>query len=605
MALYREGKAAMAADGTVTGTGTKWQSSLSLIRPGATIMFLSSPIQMAVVNKVVSDTEIKAITTKGAVVASSDYAILLSDSLTVDGLAQDVAETLRYYQSQETVIADAVEFFMTFDFESLQNLANQVKADSQSAGMSAAAAAASEAAAKTSETNAKESEVAAKIAKDQVQQIINDAGEKSTLLALASDEDGSGDALLAVKQPFAGAVRRTQHDKNADIVSIKDFGASGDGITNDSAAFTAAKNYVTSGRNILALTDGDFNLEDIPATPSGGFGNDIKGLYVRSNKPSVFGVVEGSASEPSQTIDPSLWVQKIVRKDNPGDPYAHNIGAIYGGVVAKGDGVNVTNGTWMSGFFNCKLDGTLLESGVSDVRGNAIGLAGFAESVKPADGHITCGVWAVGSSPTMTAKEFSDFSGNFSTVGAEINLNINHPQAELGSGKGESAGLFINNYRKGSDYPTDPTLRDISIGVWLNGTDINGTYNSNNVDIYNGYQTGIMVDKIKYYGIEFGKYMANGAVGIKFPNSYAGMKHRMDTAIALGDHKVNLGNYTGSVFFDGDMWLNSGNLYLKAGGSARTIIGTTGVGTTGNSTATHAIRVNIGGVEYDILARKV
>ncbi len=169
MALYREGKAAMAADGTVTGTGTKWQSSLSLIRPGATIMFLSSPIQMAVVNKVVSDTEIKAITTKGAVVASSDYAILLSDSLTVDGLAQDVAETLRYYQSQETVIADAVEFFKTFDFESLQNLANQVKADSQSAGASATAAAASESAAKTSETNAKASETAANSAKTDAQ----------------------------------------------------------------------------------------------------------------------------------------------------------------------------------------------------------------------------------------------------------------------------------------------------------------------------------------------------------------------------------------------------------------------------------------------------
>ncbi|HBS5944437.1 TPA: tail fiber domain-containing protein [Klebsiella pneumoniae] len=167
MALYREGKAAMAADGTVTGTGTKWQSSLSLIRPGATIMFLSSPIQMAVVNKVVSDTEIKAITTKGAVVASTDYAILLSDSLTVDGLAQDVAETLRYYQSQETVIADAVEFFKDFDFEALQNLANQVKADSEAAGASAAAAAASEGAAKTSETNSKASEQAALTARQQ------------------------------------------------------------------------------------------------------------------------------------------------------------------------------------------------------------------------------------------------------------------------------------------------------------------------------------------------------------------------------------------------------------------------------------------------------
>lgn len=188
MALYREGKAAMTADGTVTGTGTKWQSSLSLIRPGATIMFLSSPIQMAVVNKVVSDTEIKAITTNGAVVASTDYAILLSDSLTVDGLAQDVAETLRYYQSQETVIADAVEFFKNFDFESLQNLANQIKADSEAAESSAAEAEASKDAAKISETNSKASEVAAETARDQVQQIINDAGEQSTLVALAQPD---------------------------------------------------------------------------------------------------------------------------------------------------------------------------------------------------------------------------------------------------------------------------------------------------------------------------------------------------------------------------------------------------------------------------------
>lgn len=195
MALYREGKAAMAADGTVTGTGTKWQSSLSLIRPGATIMFLSSPIKMAVVNKVVSDTEIKAITTNGAVVASTDYAILLSDSLTVDGLAQDVAETLRYYQSQETVIADAVEFFKEFDFESLQNLANQIKADSEASESSAAAAAASESKAKTSEDNAKSSEnaaknseVAAETTRDQIQQIIDNAGDQSTLVVLAQPD---------------------------------------------------------------------------------------------------------------------------------------------------------------------------------------------------------------------------------------------------------------------------------------------------------------------------------------------------------------------------------------------------------------------------------
>lgn len=185
MALYRQGKAAMDANGVITGTGTKWQSALSLIRPGSTIMFLSSPIQMAVINKVVSDTQINAITTNGAVVPSSDYAILLSDSLTVDGLAQDVAETLRYYQSQETVIAEALEFFKDFDLNALQELADQVKADAEASATNAAAAAASEGAAKTSEINAKASEVAAGTARDQVQHIIDNAGDQSTLAVLA------------------------------------------------------------------------------------------------------------------------------------------------------------------------------------------------------------------------------------------------------------------------------------------------------------------------------------------------------------------------------------------------------------------------------------
>jgi hypothetical protein len=198
MALYREGKAALAADGTVTGTGTKWQSSLSLIRPGATIMFLSSPIQIAVVNKVVSDTEIKAITTNGAVVASTDYAILLSDSLTVDGLAQDVAETLRYYQSQETAIADAVDSFKDFDFELFKNLASQVKADSEAANVSAANAADSENSSKTSETNAKTSETNAKSSEN--------AAKTSEIAA-----ENARDAAVAAQQESENAAAESKN----------------------------------------------------------------------------------------------------------------------------------------------------------------------------------------------------------------------------------------------------------------------------------------------------------------------------------------------------------------------------------------------------------
>lgn len=147
MAIYRQGQASMDAQGYVTGYDTKWREQLTLIRPGATIFFLTQPLQAAVITEVISDTSIRAITTGGAVVQKTNYLILLHDSLTVDGLAQDVAETLRYYQSKETVIEEAIEFFKDFDIDSLKQLVDQVKQGAESAKQSAEAA-------KTSETNA-------------------------------------------------------------------------------------------------------------------------------------------------------------------------------------------------------------------------------------------------------------------------------------------------------------------------------------------------------------------------------------------------------------------------------------------------------------------
>ncbi|MGS9609518.1 tail fiber domain-containing protein [Salmonella enterica subsp. enterica serovar Infantis] len=131
MALYRIGTAAMDAQGVITGTGTKWREPLSLIRTGATIVFLTTPLKLAVISDIVSDTEMKAIQTDGEPVPNGNYVILLNDSLTVDGMAQDVAETLRYYQSKETVIEEAIEFFKSFDLKTLQDLINQVKGDAE------------------------------------------------------------------------------------------------------------------------------------------------------------------------------------------------------------------------------------------------------------------------------------------------------------------------------------------------------------------------------------------------------------------------------------------------------------------------------------------
>lgn len=136
MAIYRTGQASMDAQGYITGYDTKWREQLTLIRPGATIFFIDAPFQAAVISEVISDTQIRAITTGGAEIGRSNYIILLHDSITVDGLAQDVAETLRYYQSKETQIEEAIEFFKNFDLQKLIDLRDETVRNAASAAQS-------------------------------------------------------------------------------------------------------------------------------------------------------------------------------------------------------------------------------------------------------------------------------------------------------------------------------------------------------------------------------------------------------------------------------------------------------------------------------------
>ena len=54
-------------------------------------------------------------------------------------------------------------------------------------------------------------------------------GDSTLRSDLSSTSAGKGDELIAIKQPYTGAIARTQHDKNKDVLNIKDFGAIGDG----------------------------------------------------------------------------------------------------------------------------------------------------------------------------------------------------------------------------------------------------------------------------------------------------------------------------------------------------------------------------------------
>ena len=253
MAIYRTGQASMDAQGYITGYGTKWREQLTLIRSGATIIFLSNPLQFGVITEVINDTSMRAITTNGAVVSKVNYVIFLHDSLTVDGLAQDVAETLRYYQGKETEFAHFIEFLKDFDFKKLEDLTNQTKASAAAAKTSETNAKASETKAKTSETNAKTSETNAKASETAANNSKNaakasqDAAKASENAANNSKNAAATSATNAKNSENAAKAAQSQAE-GAEAAALASEEAAAASAAAAKASQTAAKTSETNAK---------------------------------------------------------------------------------------------------------------------------------------------------------------------------------------------------------------------------------------------------------------------------------------------------------------------------------------------------------------------
>lgn len=119
------------------------------------------------------------------------------------------------------------------------------------------------------------------------------------MIDLASSADGKGDALIAVKQPLTGSVSRTQHDKNLDQISVKDFGAKLDGATDDTAAFQAAAAtgrpvfvpYTAAAIKLSSFVDGTFYSEKKMNFTGGGYANII--TIGKQNFAAQFNLIKG------------------------------------------------------------------------------------------------------------------------------------------------------------------------------------------------------------------------------------------------------------------------------------------------------------------------
>jgi hypothetical protein len=94
---------------TLTGTGTNFAAAGTLIRNGCTVIVLTSPPQAFQITGVTSATQLAVSpAVSPAIPAGTRYAILLSDSLSVDGLALDIAETFGMYQRYMGGFADVM-----------------------------------------------------------------------------------------------------------------------------------------------------------------------------------------------------------------------------------------------------------------------------------------------------------------------------------------------------------------------------------------------------------------------------------------------------------------------------------------------------------------
>lgn len=247
MAIYRTGQASMDADGYITGYGTKWKTALTLIRPGATIVFASNPVAYATIIEIVSDTSLRAISSGGVVVPKGDYVILLHDSLTVDGLAQDVAETLRYYQGQETMYQEFVEFLKGFDWQRMEQLGEKAYADAKAAEASANAA-------KASETNANASKNAAAgsatTASQKATEAANSAGAAKT-----SETNANASKTAAANSAAAAASSATTAGQHKDAAAASASAArtsEGNASSSKNAAAASASAAKTSETNAKA-----------------------------------------------------------------------------------------------------------------------------------------------------------------------------------------------------------------------------------------------------------------------------------------------------------------------------------------------------------------
>ena len=94
--LYNTGTIAINGN-TAIGTGTNWTAPASQVRAGQTIIVMTNPVQLFQISSVNSTTSMTVTPAASPALSGQKYGILVSDIISVDGLAQAMSRLIKEY----------------------------------------------------------------------------------------------------------------------------------------------------------------------------------------------------------------------------------------------------------------------------------------------------------------------------------------------------------------------------------------------------------------------------------------------------------------------------------------------------------------------------
>ncbi|MEY7898809.1 tail fiber domain-containing protein [Escherichia coli] len=489
--IYTTGTIAINGN-TVTGTGTNFSAPLSLIRVGCTLIAVGNPVQIFTITEIKSGTELSVTPAANPVIpAGTKFSILLSDSISVDGLAQDVAETLRYYQGKETEIAAAVEWWEDFggDGQLDQLLANiraetakstanaqKTESDKNAAEASKTAAAKSATAAKTSETNAKASETAAKTSEtkaktseDRAQEYLNQMGRLTSPMVQcawpvstgATDTyikiakvTNPGNSICHLTLMITNAGNYGSSYGNIDFIEISARGFS-DELTADTVSKylsirrLGSPNLASNDQMRYGLVKGD-NYYEVWC---------LQRAYTRSARVAVL-------AQTGENVE--LYIPEgFVRQDNAPSGFIESPAArIY-------DQVNKPSKADL-GLSNAMLVGAFGLGGSGPTSNGKMNNTELLKALRDKGGHF----WRADKPTGSTATIYAHGSGVFSRCGDTWSaINIAFEDARVRIFAGNDAGLNNGTYAINELYGTmyKPSKSDVGLGNVTNDAQVKKT----------------------------------------------------------------------------------------------------------------------------------